>query len=309
MKQDDLHFPDFLFVGTAKAGTTSIFNYLKQHPKISIPKKETFYYIRNQYIGSDLDYPQQRKKDDVILKRQDLETLYSNIPKEQLVGEIGTGYLFNYKEAIPEIQSMIGTHAKILIVLRNPINRTFSGYMHFKKYSIELDELLQEIKKEPQRKKEGFDFMWQFSGLSYYAEAVSAYLKAFSQVKILFYEDLQQDPKSFMNEILQFIGLDPFEFDFSKMYNPSGNAKNSALQKVITGDYSFKNALRPLYYFIFGKNRVQSFRNKIRDKNLEKAELNQMESQYLKDLFREDIKALQDIIGNSITLKDKWQIH
>jgi len=309
MSSSQIHFPDFLFVGTAKAGTTSIYNYLVQHPDIVIPKKETFYFIRDAYPEKLLPYPKQRKEQDLFRDISELEKLYSGIDKGKLVGEVGTGYLYFHEKAIPEILKLTGSSTKILIILRNPIERTFSSFMHFKKYSFELENLKREIKKENERKTKGFDFMWQFSGLSYYAESVLAYKKAFKEVKVLFYEDLKKDPNKFMDEIISFLGVSKeFEFDTSKSFNPSGKPKNERLQKMITGDYFLKRKLRPIYHAILGKKRVQEIRDNIRDKNLSRISMNSEDKAFLSQLFREDINELQEILGDKVNLYEKWNL-
>jgi len=309
MRSTQSHFPDFLFVGTAKAGTTSIYNYLIQHPDVVIPKKETFYFIRNLYPKNLLPYPKQREEKDLVREFESLKELYPRQDERVLVGEVGTGYLYNHESAIPEILNLTGEGTKILIVLRNPIERTFSGYMHFKKFSFELDSLINEIDKEEERKNKDFDFMWQFSGLSFYAKSVKAYLDAFKNVKVLFYEDLKSNPEKFMKDVVEFLGVSgQFEFDTSKSFNPSGKPKNEGLQKIITGDYWFKRKLRPIYHAFLGKKRAHEIRDKIRDQNLAKVSVTEEERVFLRKIFLNDLSELQNVLNNDINLFEKWEI-
>ena len=309
MSDSQPNFHDFLFVGTAKAGTTSIYNYLVQHPEISIPKKETFYFIRNLYPKNLLAYPKQREEKDIVRDSNALKKLFSGIEQGKVTGEIGTGYLHNYETAIPEILKLAGPKTKILMVLRNPIERTFSGYMHFKKFSFQMESLKDEIQKEKERREQEYDFMWQFSGLSFYSESVMAYQKAFENVKVLFYEDLKEHPSEFMHEVVDFIGVEAgFEFDTSKSFNPSGTPINEGLQKVITGDYWLKRKLRPIYHSLLGKKKVHAIRDGMRDKNLARVRVSSEEREYLRTLFLDDIRNLQGILDNKVNLFDKWGI-
>ena len=299
--------PNFLFVGTAKAGTTSLFHYLKQHPEISIPIKETFYFIRDKYPISLLAYPKQRVGPSIVRSLEEYESHYSDI-SEEFIGEIGTGYLHHYKSAIPEIKKTIGTDVKICIILRNPVERTYSGYMHFKRFSYVMSALLEEIELEGQREKEGYDFMWQFSIMSFYAPSVKAYLENFKKVRIFYYENLISDTSGLMKELYEFIGVDSsFKADTSKAFNPSGTPKNNIIQKIISQENLMKKVSRPIYHKLFGKKNVEQFRDKIRDANVKKEELDGETRSILKKLFTQDIDQLQELIGNSVNLKSLWK--
>jgi len=122
----------FLFVGTAKAGTTSIYNYLLQHPDIFIPKKETFYFLRDIYEHNSLPYPKQRNPENLVLGTDAYRALYED-SNGKMSGEIGTGYLFSHEVSIPRIKEELGEEVKIVIILRHPVDRAYSSYRHFTK--------------------------------------------------------------------------------------------------------------------------------------------------------------------------------
>ena len=154
---EESNLPKFLFVGTAKAGTTSLYHYLSDHPEIHIPIKETFYFIRDQYPQKLLEYPKQRKPETIIRSFEKYKDLYIR-NADKVAGEIGTGYLYHSRSAIPEIKKTLGKDVKIVIILRDPVERTYSGYLHFKKFSFPMESIVKEIKKESEREIEGYDF-------------------------------------------------------------------------------------------------------------------------------------------------------
>lgn len=299
--------PHFLFVGAAKSGTTSIFHYLNQHPKIAIPIKESFYFNRAAYPEELLEYPKQRVPESICRSEEEYKSYFKDVEDGKVIGEIGTGYLLQHEIAIPEIKKTLGEDVKICIILRNPVERTFSSYMHFKRFSLDLGSLFEEIELEKEREKKAYDFMWQFTGLSMYSKQVKAYMENFNNVRVFFYEDLNENSDQLMKDILSYIGVkEELSLNTQERFNPSGEAKNPWLQKLLTHDLKIKKVLRPIYHRVFGKGRVQKFRDSIRDKNIKKVTLSHGERERLEHLFKDDVKALQEILGDRINLSKLW---
>ncbi len=297
--------PSFLFVGTAKAGTTSIYHYLKQHPQISIPVKETFYFLKDLYQNNALPYPQQRAKDDLILNEADYNAIYQGIDSDKLVGEIGTGYLHHHLESIPLIRSMLGAEVKICIILRHPVDRCYSSYLHFVKDLHETMSFEDALTAEKDRTMAQWDFMWQHLALGMYSTQVKAYLDNFKHVKVFIYEEFRNEPVRIINELMDFIGASPKEnWDVQKSFNPSGKAKNPMLQKFITHENPLKSALRPLFRLLFSKEKRERMRKDVKSKNLTKAEGMAPETRgLLMDQYEEDIAKLETLLGHRI---EQW---
>ncbi|MEM7163011.1 MAG: sulfotransferase [Bacteroidota bacterium] len=307
MASSKIHLPDFIFVGAAKAGTTSLYNYLNQHPEISIPIKETFFFNREHYPEKLLEYPKQRVPESICRTIEEYVDNFRDIDETKVVGEIGTGYLFHHEYSIPEIKKTLGTDVKIGIVLRNPVERTFSSYMHFKRFSLGLEDLLKEIEKEDSRAAQGFDFMWQFTGISLYAKQVEAYLNNFENVAIFYYEDLVEHPSAFMKGVAEFLGVDSTHaFATEEKFNPSGEVQINWLQKVLTHNLKIKQLLRPAYHAIFGKEKVEQFRDRLRDRNIRKVGLTMNERKHLVKLFEDDVHRLESILPVKKNLTRLW---
>lgn len=299
------NLPKFLFVGTAKAGTTSIYRYLQQHPEIAIPHKETFYFMRDVYVDNSLPYPKQRAPEDLITD----EATYRNIYKGnegKVCGEIGTGYLYHHRESIPQIVEALGEDVKILIILRHPSARCFSGYMHFVKDLHETVSFKESLDLEEQRKAENWDFMWHHKAMGCYSSQVSAYRSRFKNVKVLIYEDFSKDPEGTLRDIFSFIGVDPnVSLQLTKQFNPSGNPKFPALQRFITNEHYLKKMLRPLLRAMWGKEKREKMRKSLKAKNLKKSGKPEPEIlAELDDFYAEDIARLESELGYEI---DAWK--
>ena len=119
--------PNFLIVGAAKAGTTSLAKYLGAHPDIFIPEqKELRFFIKDTIL-------QINPKDPLlegILKQSilDKEEYFSLFDvKEKLTGDASVHYLYHHEEAILNIKKYVGD-VHIIIMLRNPVKRAISNY-------------------------------------------------------------------------------------------------------------------------------------------------------------------------------------
>lgn len=113
--------PDFLIIGAQKCGTTSLFYYLSQHPDLNIPKEKEIHFF-------DLEYD------------KGVEWYYSLFPKKQflktkLTGEASPYYLFH--PLVPERVVKYLPKVKIIVLLRNPVDRAYSHFMHQKKLKNE----------------------------------------------------------------------------------------------------------------------------------------------------------------------------
>jgi len=294
----------FLFVGTAKAGTTSIFEYLRQHPEIEIPVKETFYFLRNVFTDFKLGYPAQRPAEELILNKSAFQSLYPESHK--IYGEIGTGYLYHYEESIPLIKETFGEDVKIIIILRNPVSRAYSSYMHFVKDVHEKLTFEEAIKMEAQRKEQKYDFMWMHRDMGLYFKQVKAYLDAFKEVKVLISEEFRENPEAEMRSILEFLGVNPnVEFDTKKEHNKSGEPRFKNLQKLITQENLVKETLRPFFRAAFNKEKRAKMRKRLKNANIASyLPMNPQTRDELTSFYKKDIESLEELLGKSL---DSWK--
>jgi len=292
---------DFLFVGTAKAGTTTLYHYLKQHPEISIPVKETFFYLKEIYRNNHLPYPFQRPNEELILNENKFKSLYKN-SESKMSGEVGTGYLYHHKISIPLIKKHVGKDGRILIILRHPTDRCYSSYKHFVKDMHETCSFKESLNQELDRIEKGWDFMWHHRALSMYASQVEAYMTAFSKVKVVIYEEFVQNPDKTVKEVFEFLGVDPnFSVEIDRRYNTSGKPRFKLIQRMVTQENLVKSALRPVFRKIFDKEKREKIRKGVKNSNLKTS--NPLTDSMRSDLdayFKEDILKLENLLGRSI---------
>ncbi len=299
---DKVELPNFLVVGVAKSGTTSLFDYLNQHPEVYVPScKETFFFISSVYKNINSNDPARRKG--VIFNFHDYLSLYKSIDDKKAIGEVGTGYLYFYDIAIPMIEKHLG-NTKIVAILRNPIDRAYSSYHYFAMYFFEPFIFEKALKQEKNRKNDGWDFMWLYKDLGFYYKQIKAYKKHFDEVRVYLYDDLKSDTITLMQDMYEFLEADSsFVPDVSVKYNVTGVPKNMFFYKFLTKPNIFKSMIKPIVKAILPEEKRVKLVGDLRAKNLNliKPQMEPETREYLKKIYREDILKLQNLINRDLS--------
>jgi hypothetical protein len=221
--------PNFFIVGAPKAGTTSLYAYLDQHPQIYMsPLKEPHYFAdefrpenfndeacaraaREQpalqaYLDGDM---REKRFGGFVSTWGDYLKLFRNTAGEIAIGEATACYLWS-KTAARNIAARI-PHAKIIINLRNPVDRAFSQYLHMVTDGAVRGSFREQIDAGLLCRSKRFSPEWPLLEFGRYHEQLVRYLQVFprSQIHISLYEDLELVPGSLMSELCAFLGVDP----------------------------------------------------------------------------------------------------
>lgn len=292
--------PDFLLVGAAKSGTTSLYNYLREHPHIYMPKiKEPQFFMSDILREVDREcYFYERIKNEIAKKQivSDFETYQKLFCLEgrsaKRVGEGSVAYLYYYREVIPRIKHILG-EPDIIIILRNPVDRAFSSYMHLIRNGG-VDESFEDfIKNEKDRRKKKFPITFYGIGAGLYYEQVKAYLDNFERIHVILYDDFVQNTKNVIRIVYRFLGVDEFfSANLSTKYNKSYGPKIKTIHKLITREYFFKRYLRLLWQAL-----PYQIRNQVLDYNKTRIEMTQEQRETVKSFFRRDISKLENLLG------------
>ncbi|KXJ53071.1 MAG: hypothetical protein AXW17_07100 [Colwellia sp. Phe_37] len=299
--------PNFLVVGATKSGTTSIYNYLQQHENIFLnPKvKETNFFIEpKSVLGCG---PRFCGKDSYAKNIVDYQKLFYKVDENchKSVGEVCTTYLHFSAHAIPNIKKYLGD-PKIIIILRNPVDRAYSYYMHNVRDGDETLSFEGALDCEAERKKRNLWLSFRLKELGLYSAHVQAYLENFSNVKVVIYEEMREDIAESVNDMVSFLGEKRCPVDISQNYNMSGVPKNRILHNLVHGNnLVFKILLRLVSLFV-GIDRVRRFQNSIDKKNLVKVNMKLDTRKELTKYYQEDIGYLSSLINKD--LEKIWKI-
>ena len=289
--------PNFLMIGAAKAGTSSLYSYLKEHPQIYMsPEKEPRYFTPELYSIYNNGVRQGGRRTALSLDRYC--QLFQEVGNEIAIGEASTEYLYipqapvRIKECIPDV--------KLIAILRNPVERAFSAFCYQLRDGYETLSFKEALQAEAKRIEAGFRPGWHYKQVGFYYPQIKRYLEHFSpeQIKIYLYEELENNSDAVARDAYQFLGVETDYTPDLTRQNISGVPKSRLLQDMFTKDNPLKSAFKP---FLPAKLRKSIYQN-ISKRNLgAKPTLSLEIRQELTELYREDIDRLQALIQKDLS--------
>jgi hypothetical protein len=292
--------PQFIVVGTARAGTTSLNSYLLQHPDIFLPviKEPCFF----SFAGEKLDY--KRGKFAFSINSIDAySALYKKAELGQITGEISTPYLYLHQKTIANIKKFHNDYRsiKIIILLRDPVERAYSQYLWRVRDGREELSFEEAISIEPKRMKENYSFDYFYVDRGKYYEQVKAYLENFNDVKIVLFDDLKANAQRELAAICKFLHVDD-QFIFVKRteQNASFLPKSTLLSKLLTMESKTKFKIMNR----IPENIKTSIKEQFRKFNSSNVKTPPMKAETEKKLrleFRDDVLNLQRLIGRDLS--------
>ncbi len=286
--------PNFLVVGAAKSGTTSLFNYLTQHSDIYIPEvKECRFFsqLPKNYKGLGAEFfPNSGITDERVYFKLFCEH------EDKVCGDMSNDYLYYYEKSIKNIKKYLGNEIKIVIVLRNPIDRAFSSYMHHIRDGWENISFEQALDDENRRIEENWGWSYHYVKTGMYYYQVKAYLDNFRQTKIYLFEELKFKD-SLLKDLYAFLEVRfTKELKDNKEYNVSGYPRSKLLHNLLNKDNAIKKIIKPVVNSILPKGSIQKVVSNIQNKNLKKVSMKNDTRERLKYFFEDDIKKLSNLI-------------
>jgi hypothetical protein len=213
--------PNFFLVGAPKAGTTSLYHYLGQHPDVYIsPKKEPNYFA-NEFRFENFTEDFQRMDlpnpgSGPVSEWPEYLTLFQGANGQAALGEASVCYLWS-KTAPGNIAANV-PDARIIIVLRDPVERAFSQYLHMLTYANSPTSFHEHVEAAIGSKSTRIGKLYPFLEFGLYYEQVKRYFARFprERVGIYFYEDYVRSPMAMVQDIFRFLSVNPaFQPDLS----------------------------------------------------------------------------------------------
>jgi len=218
--------PDFMIIGASKCGTTSLYNYLIQHPYIAQAfKKEVKFFIFRYERG--INYYKS------FFPTKIFKWLFKKIYDHNLItGEASPGYIF-HPQVAQKVHALL-PNIKIIVMFRNPVDRAYSHYYHGIRKGTEYYSFEKALLKEKERIMDEFEKFKKgkitesrdFRRYSYitrgiYVDQISDWLKYFpgEQIHIIKSEDFFADPFKYTQKVFKFLNLPTWDEIEYKKYN------------------------------------------------------------------------------------------
>lgn len=187
-----MRLPNFLLIGAAKSGTTTLYEYLCRHPQIYMctPKEPDFFSIDKIYAQGVEWY----------------SALFEDAEPDQVCGDASTTYsrLQQHPQAAARIAQTL-PNVKLVYIMRNPVDRAYSFYVHRLKVCRYRPEFA-----VPPTFEEAIKEVSEFVDSGNYIAQIEEYLQYYSKESFLFLlmEDLVKKPEDTMTKIFDFLGVD-----------------------------------------------------------------------------------------------------
>jgi len=288
--------PNFIVIGAAKAGTTSLHWYLGEHPSVFItPVKDPSYFAygldeKGQLLWGDLDFHYFN-----VRSWPEYERLFDDTGDATAIGEASTMYL-----ECPQAASRIGQalpRARIICSIRHPVDRAYSDYLMYLRHRglrFDPDRDLSRTAAWAQP-----DSRWMQIGR--YHEQLSRYYEIFprEQIHVFLFDDLRRNSLEVVQGVYRFLSVNPtFVPDLETPHAPGGLPASRFLERLLKND-TVNLTIKPLV-----PTRVANWVRRLRTRNLRqppplppelKAELTAH--------FRDDVRKTSQLIGRSL---DHW---
>jgi hypothetical protein len=248
--------PDFLIIGGQKCGTTSLYQYLTQHPRVAPAVRKEIQYFSEHYHRGPRWY------------RRHFPPLVARNPgrligrKRLLTGEATPYYLF-HPRAPRRVRDSL-PHVKLIAMLRNPVDRAYSHYRYHSKLGDETLSFEEVLEAEPSRlepelqrmlRDESYESI-EYRNYSYlargiYIEQLERWFSLFprEQMLILSSEEFFRAPASSYQETLRFLGLPEHELDRYEAVNVGSYSSLSAATRSRLEEY-YRDHNRRLYEYL-----------------------------------------------------------
>ena len=266
-----LRLPDFLIIGGMRCGTTSLHELLRMQPALYFPenKESHFFDRRNPDLGVSIE----RYMD-----------LFSDCPAESFCGEATPDYLTT--EGCDELIHSVLPEAKLIVILRDPVERTWSHYLFSVLNKVETMGFQSALDAEAERltvKSDHTDIFFSYLQRSRYIEHLERFESLFGndRLKIVFFEDLVKKPQQVLMQLLDFLDVS-FIDEFVEL--PHLNEMSKLYEESIPKEPVQTSRLSRLMVRLSGKTDQEPKYKKVECK---KEELADSDREYLQSYFSE----------------------
>ena len=269
--------PTFIYIGSAKTGSTWIFKALKAHPEVYVALGKELHFFDQHYHRGLSWYASFFAKANEGVKAR---------------GELTPGYLY-FRETAERIAQDL-PNVKLLACIRNPIDRALSAYQFQKRNGIAESDFVSTMHKYPEILERGKYFNY-----------VKMYLDIFGaeNFKVFIHDDLKKDAVLFAKQLYQFIGVDAeYEYADAKKKVLEASEPRAAWLAALTYKMLLSIHKKMGWLGLIGKMRhpfIMRLLYKPINKD-KKEQLTDEQKAWLRDYYAEDVEKLGKLLNRNL---------
>jgi hypothetical protein len=300
MSASPVPFPNLFVLGAAKAGTTSIHHALARHPGVFMSRVKEPKYFAFRDETRTFTGPRDPGNDREFVVRERYLELFRDRGGARFAGESSTIYLYspvaaaNIRDAVPD--------ATLIAVLREPLERAYSNYLHARQRGLEPEGSFQRaMELEEERIAAGWGPLWHYKRKGLYADQIERYLARFPRERIFVgrFDDLRADPAGFFRRIFEFLGLSPeTPPDAAIARNESRTVRSPLLHRLLRSPRLLPRTMRSRLGSLPLAGRACALLERLQAANLEAARpLPADARRAFQDYFAADIERLEAMLA------------
>lgn len=291
-------WPNLFLVGAPRCGTTTLYEVLDEHPDVFMsPNKEPWFYAfegdERPFVGPG--------DGQGVRTRIEYEALFAGASSFGVIGEASTLYLASARAPMAIYDDVPG--ARIVVSLRNPVERAHSNFIQHQWQKRETLEFGAALDAGPRRVAEGWAPFWDYEAMSRYGEQLQRWFDVFpaEQIHVIVFDDLIEDRAGVVAELYRFIGVDDAFVPLDEgAANATGVPKSSGLHSFLRGSSGAKKLLKSV---VPGTLRAKA-RAQIDRRNVAKADVPVAERIRLEAALADDLAVAETLVRRP--LAGRW---
>ena len=200
--------PNFLVIGAAKSGTTSLHDWLGQHPDVFVSRQKGLHFFAADWLRDNANGPGDTGH--IQHMASDWNAYLAHFGEAdgaRAVGDCSPSY-FSWWPSRDAIRDRL-PDVRIILMLRDPVQKAFSQYTHLVRDGRESLPFWDALQAEPGRKANRYGALWLYRESACYAEPTERFLEYFGpdRMRIFFFEDMVRSPRAVLAQIFRFLGV------------------------------------------------------------------------------------------------------
>jgi hypothetical protein len=296
--------PNFLVIGTGRAGTTSLHHYLGDHPDVFVPAVKApshFYCLDECATGSQ---ERHRTNANFVRDRSDYEALFGGAGARTAIGEVSPVYMASTRVA-GRVADVLGA-VRLIVIFRDPIERVHARYVARRRDGLETTASFAALVESEMAAAERMggvpsdDTAGTYLASGFVSHVLETYLERWPAERLhaTLFDDLRRDPGTFMSDLFRFLEVDPdHALDVSTAHNRSGGTiANPAVRAVWTRTAPVRTRARP---YVPSRARDLVFRAVTRSVVPDRIDAETHRA--LAELYRPEVERLGELLGRDLS--------